>query len=274
MKHLFINFKRFDIPAQFGGLNCLYDIKNWGSSMKTDIAAVADKYKDDIEVVIFVPEAHIINAVSAAPDSAVSVGCQSVYRADVEVGKNFGAFTGERTAIAAAALGCTHTLVGHSEERRDKLSLIGDDKDKLESIINAEIKAAHAAGLCVLLCVGESEESPDRLDVIKAQLEKDLDGVDLDRVVVAYEPIWAIGFGKKVPDANYINETLKFIKENFPVDAVYGGGLKKENVCEIGAAPFVDGGLVGLTRFAGEPGFYPEEFGEIIDLYAKTLGII
>lgn len=272
MRYVFVNLKRFDIPTQRNGINSMYEPKEWGSSIARDIEENTKQFNDAFKVVLFMPEAHILPAIGALKTQNVGIGCQTVYRSDVAANGNFGAFTGSLTATAASALGCGWAMVGHSEERRDKEQLLGPDCGaELEAIINQEVRNAQAAGMNVVLCVGEKEGVADRCAVIREQVLQDTKGVDLSRLVIAYEPIWAIGFGKPVPAPEYIEQTLSFIKSCADVPTIYGGGLKKENVAQIGAMPSVDGGLVGLTRFAGNPGFYPDEFAEILDLYAQTI---
>ena len=90
----------------------------------------------------------------------------------------------------------------------------------------------------------------------------------MSRVVVAYEPIWSIGPGKTPAGKEYITETARFIKKVANnVDVVYGGGLKADNAAMLASIEEIDGGLIALTRFSGDIGFYPEEYLEIIRLY-------
>ena len=104
--------------------------------------------------------------------------------------------------------------------------------------------------------------------MLGAQLDTGLEGVDRSGVVVAYEPIWSIGPGKTPAGKEYIQKIARFVKERTGgLDVVYGGGLKADNAAMLASIPEVDGGLIALTRFAGEIGFYPEEYLEIIRLY-------
>ena len=87
-------------------------------------------------------------------------------------------------------------------------------------------------------------------------------------MVIGYEPIWSIGPGKTPADKPYITKVAKFIKECIGgIDVVYGGGLKADNAEMLASIAEIDGGLIALTRFQGEIGFYPEEYLEIIRLY-------
>ena len=99
-------------------------------------------------------------------------------------------------------------------------------------------------------------------------LDAGLDGVDRSRVVIGYEPVWSIGPGKTPAGKDYITRIARFVKERTGgMDVVYGGGLKADNAEMLASIEEIDGGLIALTRFQGEIGFYPEEYLEIIRLY-------
>ena len=275
MKHIFLNLKRFDIPGEYGGVNSIAPVREWGNYIVSNTQEELKKYADDgVEFAMYFPEAHLIGAVGAlCEDSPVKVGCQGVFREDTAVGGNFGAFTTNRTANAAAAMGCTTTIIGHCEERKDKAGILAEagvtDTAAVNRILNKEIKRAVESGLTVLYCIGESsEEQPRWKEVLKEQLTTGLNGVDTSKVVVAYEPVWAIGPGKIPPDKEYITMIGTYIKEvTGGLDVVYGGGLKVDNAEMLASVPVMDGGLIALTRFTGEIGFYPEEYLEIIKTY-------
>lgn len=271
MKYIFLNLKRFDIPTAMGGVNHGPDPHRWGGDiMEIQKGTVA--YNDAVFAAFF-PEAHILNAVNAkTEDSNIQIGCQSVHHADVAVGGNFGAFTTGRTAKAMNALGCTWTIIGHCEERRDILYIMQQtgvaDRQAVSRLLHQKIGSAISAGLRVLYCVGETaEEQPRKYDVLKDQLQLGLDGIDLSQVVVAYEPVWAIGPGKTPPGREYIENIALYIKGIMDVPVVYGGGLKEDNAPMLASIGAVDGGLIALTRFSGEIGFYPEEYLEIVKKY-------
>lgn len=271
---IFLNLKRFDITTEDGGVNRLAPITEWGPTLAKELTSVLADYTKEHEFVAFLPEAHLIGAL--ANSSLLAFGSQSVHWADSEVGGNFGAFTTKRSAKAMKALGCTWTMIGHSEERRDLMHLLsmgGLDGDglftALHQILNEKIHAAQNAGLKVLYCIGErSEELPIRTELLRRQIEAGLLHADESTITLAYEPIWAIGPGKTPPTADEIASIAKEIKKITPLQLVYGGGLKEENAESIGAIEALDGGLVALTRFTGEIGFYPNEFKTIVEHYA------
>lgn len=277
MKHIYLNLKRFDVPVELGGVNRLAPLEDWGAAIVQNTDGGLSGYDPrQVEFVDFFPEAHILGAAAArTAHSSIRLGCQGVFRADTAVGGNFGAFTTNRPAHAAAALGCTHTLIGHCEERNDKAGILAEagvsDTAAVNRLLNQEVFAAQAAGLNVVYCVGEkSEEQPRWQEVLGEQLEVGLQGADRRRVVVAYEPVWSIGPGKTPADKPYITKIAAFIKERTGgLDVVYGGGLKQDNAAMLASIPEIDGGLIALTRFSGEIGFYPEEYLEIIRLYME-----
>lgn len=275
MKHIFLNLKRFDIPKEYGGVNSLAPVAGWGSYIVSHTQEELKKYQgSDVEFTMYLPEAHLISAVEAlTSDSPVQVGCQSVYRDDTSAGGNFGAFTSNRTANAVKSLGCVSTIIGHCEERKDKAGILNEagvtDTKAINRLLNQEIKAAVKAGLSVLYCIGESAgEQSEWQKVLKEQIETGLADVDRDKITIAYEPVWAIGPGKTLPDKEYITMIGTYIKEiTGGMDVVYGGGLKKANAQMLASIPVMDGGLIALTRFQGDIGFYPEEYLEIIRTY-------
>lgn len=275
LKHIYLNLKRFDIPPELGGVNRLASVENWGVHIIHETQAGLGRYdKGEVEFADFFPEAHLLSASTArSENSPVQIGCQGVFRGDTAVGGNFGAFTTNRPAHAAAVLGCKYTLIGHCEERDDKEGILAEagvaDVTAINRLLNKEIMAAQAAGLKVLYCIGEkSEEQECWQEVLGMQLSVGLEGVDRDGVVIAYEPIWSIGPGKTPAGKEYIQKIVHFVKDRTGgLDVVYGGGLKSDNAAMLASIPEIDGGLIALTRFTGEIGFYPEEYLEIIRLY-------
>ncbi|MCI8601413.1 MAG: triosephosphate isomerase [Oscillospiraceae bacterium] len=273
MKHIFLNLKRFDIPPEMGGVNRLAPIAGWGRAI---VESTQEQLKafSGAEFAMFFPELHILPAAAAkTPGSPILLGCQSVYRGDTAVGGNFGAFTANRTANAMKAAGCEYVLIGHCEERNDKngvLAAAGVAAPKTtDRLLNEEVRFALAAGMKVLFCIGEKDsELADWDKVLTRQLTVGLEGVDKGNVVIAYEPVWSIGPGKTPADKPYITKAAKLIKEvSGGLDVVYGGGLKSDNAEMLASIGEIDGGLIALTQFTGEIGFYPEQYIEIIKKY-------
>lgn len=275
MKHLYLNLKRFDVPVEFGGVNRVAPVADWGAFIVGSTQDALAKYDpNEVEFAQFFPEAHLLGAVGAKkPGSPVKVGCQGVHRADTAVGGNFGAFTTLRPASAAVALGCESVIIGHCEERNfynDTFAEAGvSDPSATNRILNQEILRATERGLNVLYCIGEkSEEQPRWEEVLGRQLDEGLAGVDKSKVVIGYEPVWSIGPGKTPAGKDYITMIARFVKERTGgMDVVYGGGLKTDNAEMLASIDEIDGGLIALTRFAGEIGWYPDEYLEIIRTY-------
>nr|WP_122012724.1 triose-phosphate isomerase family protein [Maliibacterium massiliense] len=309
MREIFVNLKRFDVPAAMGGICPKDDPVAWVNEVMDAAIASGLGDLDGINVTFFFAEALIPTAVArlgsyaAGARRTLRLGCQGVYRSDVAPGGNFGAFTTNLPAAAAKALGCSWALVAHSEERRDKLDMlasydpaIADDPDAaaraaacVDALVAGEARAAFGRGLNVLLCVGETaqergdgpfEAQKPRIEkVLRDQLTRGLAGVaDVmgdARLAIGYEPVWAIGPGKTPPGPAYIGFVSAYIKQVLrqmlgrDIPVVYGGGLKKENAPAISAIDTIDGGLVALTRFVQPVAFEPQGLREIIDAYME-----
>ena len=275
MKHIFLNLKRFDVPAAYGGVNRIAELKDWGGYIVRNTQEALKRYDpEEVEFVQYFPEAHLLNAVAARCEgSPVEVGCQSVYRMNTAVGGNFGAFTTNRPVSAMLAMGVNAAIIGHCEERNDKMGILAEagvaDTKAVNRILNQEIKLAVENGMKVLYCIGEKDTELDRWDeVLREQLEVGLAGVDKSKVVIGYEPIWSIGPGKTPAGRDYIQKIARFVKEvTGGIPVVYGGGLKVDNAEMLASIPEIDGGLIALTRFQGQIGFYPDEYIEIIRTY-------
>lgn len=283
-KEILLNLKRFDCPADLGGVNRLAPVDAWARKIVETVCPALNKYAAVANFSVFLPEAHLLSA-GKVQQEILQLGCQGVAAGDIAPGKNFGAFTSEKPATVMRALGASTALIGHCEERNAKRTLLAsvcDDKAKVEAALNsalaAEVVAALNAGLQVVYCIGESAEQQEaRQQVLSAQLHTVLSALDNEilqerRLLLAYEPVWAIGPGKTPPDRAYIAEIAAFIKSLYPdVAVVYGGGLKVENAAMLKSIPDIDGGLIALTRFGGTDfGFYPDEYLEIVDTYLQA----
>jgi len=282
MKYIFVNLKRFDVPPESGGVNRLAAPDKWAETIISKVSAGLSKYPKD-KFTFFFPEAHVARAVAAAQGGPLVAGCQGVHWDDIAQGGNFGAFTGARPAAAMAALGCKAAIIGHCEERRALAAVLaeggvtGDSAGAaVNRILSKEIAAAKARNLAVLYCIGEKAEEQERWqEVLTAQIEAGLAaagavnaGAGDGSFVIGYEPVWAIGPGKTPPDRAYIEKIARFVKEKTSgLPVVYGGGLKTDNAAMLASIPEIDGGLIALTRFSGEIGFYPAEYLEIVSLY-------
>lgn len=273
MNYIYTNLKRFDVPTELGGVNALAPVEQWGGLIVEQVQNELAEYANKARFTFFFPEAHILSAAAKKKGDLLRIGCQGVFRDDVQPGGNFGAFTTGRPAAAAKALGCSSVLVGHCEERRDKAGILAEagvtDSAAINRLLRRELQAAQARELDTLYCIGETaEERKSWQDVLKAQLDDGLKDVNREHLVIAYEPVWAIGPGKTPPGREEIQQIARYIKDvTGGLPLVYGGGLKADNAAMLASIPEIDGGLIALTRFSGSIGFYPEEYLEIVRLY-------
>ena len=283
MRYIFLNLKRFDVPRAAGGVNNICGIDIWGAHIIKAVQQDLKRHRDT-QFIMFFPEAHILSAKSAMDEksdeaSPIALGSQGVHFDNISPGGNFGAFTTSLPAKAAAALGCEWVLIGHCEERNKLKAILQAgglrDMSAVNIILGKAAKCAIDSGLNVLYCVGETaDEQPYKERVLKEQLEA-IAGLPAAcknpqaTIVIGYEPVWAIGPGKTPPDGEYIRHISEYIKSLVPYPVVYGGGLKTENAQMLAGIESIDGGLIALTRFGGDFGFYPDEYLEIVAEYLR-----
>ncbi len=226
---------------------------NW--KMNTDLAsalslarALVDSAKDlqKVEVGCAPPFVYLKSVADVVKGANVSLASQNMYFAPS------GAFTGETSAAMMLDVGCDYAILGHSERRH----VFGES----DTVINKKVLAALAAGLKVILCAGElleEREAGDTENVVRRHVTEGLSGVsteDMARIVIAYEPVWAIGTGKTATPAQ-ANEVHIFIRGLlsglYDADVAaatriqYGGSVKPDNTFELMSQSEVDGALVG-----------------------------
>ncbi len=198
-----------------------------------------------VDVVVCPPATDLKDAGAALKESFISLGSQNVHWAES------GAFTGEISATMLCELGVGYAIIGHSERRQ----YFGESNES----VNKRTQAALKAGLIPIVCVGETLEERDSgqmEQVVTSQVVEGLAdlGDDLSRVVIAYEPVWAIGTGRTATPAQaqevhaLIRRTLAGISSGNVANAIqiqYGGSMKPDNAAELLAQPDIDGGLIG-----------------------------
>jgi triosephosphate isomerase (TIM) len=198
----------------------------------------------NVEVVICPPFTALSAAVDAAKGSPVAIGAQDCYW------ETEGAFTGEVAVPMIADLGCSHCIVGHSERRQ----FFGET----DATVDKKVETVLAHGLTCIACVGETlqeREAGQTFAVLERQVRNGLARhLASPRLIVAYEPVWAIGTGKTAAPAQ-AQEAHAFIRQVAAqassaaaaqaVRILYGGSVKPDNVAQLMAQPDVDGGLVG-----------------------------
>ncbi len=198
----------------------------------------------DCEVVVCVPATNIWAVGQAIKGSNIKLGAENVHWAES------GAFTGEISADMLLELGVEYVIIGHSERRQ----YFGET----DETVNKRTLTALAKGLTPIVCVGETLEEREgnkTEEVLKVQLTEGLKGIeDLTKIVIAYEPVWAIGTGKTAT-SEQANETIGFIRKTLgelfcekcaaKVQIQYGGSMKPSNAKELMAMEEIDGGLIG-----------------------------
>ncbi|MBE5923538.1 MAG: triose-phosphate isomerase [Lachnospiraceae bacterium] len=214
---------------------------------------------DDVDVVYCVPAVDIVPVVEAVKGTNVEVGAENMYF------EESGAYTGEVSAAMLVDAGVKYVIIGHSERR--------DYFKEDDVLLNKKVKKAIEAGLTPILCCGESLEQREMgvtMDWIRLQIKSDLDGVaadDVKKLVIAYEPIWAIGTGKTATSdqaqevCKGIRDCIAEIYDAATADAVriqYGGSMNAGNAAELLAKPDIDGGLVGGASLKAD-------FGQIVN---------
>ena len=213
----------------------------------------------DIDVMI-APQFTALAPVSdVVRGSRVSLGAQNLFW------ETEGAYTGEISPVMLVSVGCKYVIIGHSERRQYF--------DETDETVNKKIKAAIKNDLVPVLCVGESEkerESKETFSVLDKQVKKGIEGFssdDLETLVIAYEPVWAIGTGKTATtdQAQEAHQFLRSVLEKSfgnmlakSIRILYGGSVKSNNIAELMAMPDIDGALVGGASLD------PETFSKIV----------
>ena len=213
----------------------------------------------DVDVVYCVPAINIVPVVEAVKGSNVSVGAENMYI------EESGAYTGEIAPAMLVDAGVKYVIIGHSERR--------GYFNETDEFLNKKVKKAFEHGLTPILCCGESLEQREAgvtLDWIRLQIKSDLLGVTAEQaasMVIAYEPIWAIGTGKTATAdqaeevCKAIRETIASVYDNDTAEKIriqYGGSMNAGNCKELLAKPDIDGGLIGGASLKAD-------FGKIVN---------
>ena len=209
--------------------------------------------KDNCDIIFCAPYVTIAAAQEAAKGSNIKIGAENVHFAPK------GAYTGEVSAEMLTACGVEYVIIGHSERRQ----YFGET----DETVNLRTKAALAAGMKVILCLGEVKEErlsgiTDEVVAMQTKLDlKDVSAEDMKNVIIAYEPVWAIGTGlTATPEqaeetCGVIRQTLVKLYGEDVAESVtiqYGGSMNEKNAAELLAKPNVDGGLIGGASLVAE----------------------
>lgn len=229
------------------------------------IAQLTGGSDEKVEITMCPPFTALPVVVEVVRGTQITVGAQNMYPEDS------GAFTGEISPLMLKDIGVDYVIIGHSERRK----YFKED----DEFINKKLKVALKHGLTPILCVGEVLEEREKnltFCVLENQLRRDLDGIeqnDVQKIVIAYEPVWAIGTGK-VATPSQAQEAIKFIRELLAemyseeaaekVRILYGGSIKPDNFLGIIIQPDIDGGLVGGASLK-------ESFAELVEIARKVV---
>lgn len=232
-----------------------WKMNNTIAQTKELVTALIPLVKDaECDVVICTPYTDLATAVELTRGTNIKVGAENVHWAEK------GAFTGEISAKMLVELGVEYVIIGHSERRQ----YFGET----DQTVNMRAKAALAAGLKPIICVGETleEREAGRVEeVLVRQVTGAFEGIEkeaLDNIVIAYEPVWAIGTGRTAT-AEVANETIKIIRDTMAklycpkcaenrVRIQYGGSMNAKNASELMAMDQIDGGLIGGASLKAE----------------------
>ncbi len=221
----------------------------------------------DRDAVICVPFVDIPAAVRTAKARCIAVGAQNMHH------EASGAYTGEISSLMLQDLGVKYVIVGHSERRRDF--------NETDILVNRKLRAAFSGNMIPILCVGESMEQRERgvtEELISLQIKEALSGVEarhVRKLVIAYEPVWAIGTGMTATAAD-AQEVCSYIRAQLrrlfgaaaarSARILYGGSMNSKNAKDLLACPDIDGGLIGGASLSAE------EFILIMEEAGRTPG--
>tara|TARA_A100001234_G_scaffold89897_1_gene79192 strand:- start:3275 stop:4009 length:735 start_codon:yes stop_codon:yes gene_type:complete len=221
----------------------MYFVANWKmfgdfKSLKlvNKVISFSKKFKKSKFKIIYLPPNTLICPMAQmVKNTKIEVGAQNCHHQE-----NYGALTGSVNAKMVKGVGAKYVILGHSENRQT------GESDKL---INLKIKTALKNGLKVIFCIGEKikdKRNKKTNSVLSKQIKLGLKGVKLNNIIIAYEPVWAIGSGL-IPKSDELFKTINFIKSKFrkKLKILYGGSVNNKNINELKTIRNIDGFLVG-----------------------------
>ena len=221
----------------------MYFVANWKmfgdfKSLKlvNKVISFSKKFKSSKFKIIYLPPNTLICPMAQmVKNTKIEVGAQNCHHQE-----NYGALTGSVNAKMIKGVGAKYVILGHSENRQT------GESDKL---INLKIKTALKNGLKVIFCIGEKikdKRNKKTNSVLSKQIKQGLKGVKLNNIIIAYEPVWAIGSGL-IPKSDELFKTINFIKSKFrkKLKILYGGSVNNKNINELKTISNIDGFLIG-----------------------------
>ena len=237
----------------------MYFVANWKmfgdfKSLKlvNKVISFSKKFKSSKFKIIYLPPNTLICPMAQmVKNTKIEVGAQNCHHQE-----NYGALTGSVNAKMVKGVGAKYVILGHSENRQT------GESDKL---INLKIKTALKNGLKVIFCIGEKikdKRNKKTKLVLSKQIKLGLKGVNLNNIIIAYEPVWAIGSGL-IPKSDELFKTINFIKSKFrnKLKILYGGSVNNKNINELKTIRNIDGFLVGGAS---------QDSKKFIDIIKKT----
>jgi len=230
----------------------MYKTCSEAAETAAQLAALVAK-ATDVDIMIAPPFTALAPVSDVVKKSLVLLGAQNLYW------EKEGAYTGQISAAMLVSAGCQYVIIGHSERRQ----YFGET----DATVNSKIAAAIKGDLIPVVCVGETEkerEAAETFSVLEGQIQKGLEGFsadDLKTMVIAYEPVWAIGTGKTATkeQAQEVHQFLRSLLEKRfgnmlakSIRILYGGSVKPNNIAELMAMPDIDGALVGGASLSAE----------------------
>jgi triosephosphate isomerase (TIM) len=216
---------------------------NLPESLSVYLSEIIDNQRDGVEMAICVPYTHIELCADALIDTDIAVGAQNIHH------ENAGAFTGEVSGRILSEVGANYVIIGHSERREYQ----GESKE----VLTPKLKVALENNICAIFCVGEKldqRKAGTYLEVVAEQLRAIPSDYPSFNLVIAYEPVWAIGTGETATPEQ-ANEVHAFIRQQLrktfgevaaeEIRILYGGSMKPSNAKSLLEQPEVDGGLIG-----------------------------
>ncbi len=234
---------------------------NWKMHFNIEEAAAAAEEMaslidiNELDVVVCPNFVHLDRLNSIFSDTVIRLGAQNMYFEEK------GAFTGEVSPVMLKSVGCDYVILGHSERRH----IFKEDN----VLINEKVKSALKHNLIPIVCVGETLEEKNgsrAFDVIKEQVEMSLKDINLSNIIIAYEPVWAIGTGVAADEETIKNmhDFIRSLVKDTPI--LYGGSVKPANADNLAAIENVNGFLVGGASLK------PDDFKDVIDKFLLVKG--
>jgi len=229
-----------------------FDIEKAESTAKEMVEKIK---KSPIDIIVCASFIHLNRLSEIFKDSIIKLGAQNMHFEEK------GAFTGETSPVMLKSVNCEYVILGHSERRH----IFKED----DGFINKKVKSALVHGLTPILCVGETLDEKNNnqaFEIVSRQIKKGIESLSSSNIIIAYEPVWAIGTGvaADIKTVSRMHDFIRSIVKNTPI--LYGGSVKPKNAEVLSHIENVDGFLVGGASLKAE------DFKDIIEKFTKVKG--